>query len=66
MESAKRSLYKTLSWHGLHLFMVALIGFIVTGSFKLAAILASAEFVWESGMYFVHERIWAKLGHKVK
>jgi uncharacterized membrane protein len=66
MESAKRSVYKTISWHAMHLFMVALIGFIVTGSIKLAAILASAEFLWESGMYFVHERIWAKFGNKIK
>lgn len=66
MESNKRSLYKTLSWHALHLFAVATISFIVTGSVRIAAILASAELVWESFMYFAHERIWAKFGHKVK
>lgn len=66
MESKKRSLYKTLSWHLLHMFMVALVALIVTGSFKLAAILASAELVWESVAYFVHERAWAKFGSKVK
>lgn len=66
MESTKRSLYKTLSWHALHLFMVATVALIVTGSVKIAAILASAEFLWESAVYFVHERLWAKFGHKVK
>lgn len=66
MESTKRSLYKTLSWHTLHLFMVASVAFIVTGSVKIAAILASAEFLWESTVYFIHERLWAKFGHKVK
>lgn len=66
MDTKKKSLYKTLTWHALHLFMVALIGFIVTGSVKIAAILASAEFIWESGMYFVHERVWAKWGNRVK
>ena len=66
MESTKRSLYKTISWHTLHLFMVATVAFIVTGSVKIAAILASAEFLWESTVYFVHERAWAKFGHKVK
>ena len=65
MESTKKSLYKTISWHTLHLFAVATIGLIVTGSFKLAGILASAEFIWESFMYFVHERVWAKLGKKI-
>ena len=66
MESTKRSLYKTLSWHLLHMFMVALVALLVTGSVKLAAILASAELVWESFAYFAHERLWAKIGQKVK
>jgi len=48
------------------MFMVALVALIVTGSVKLAAILASAELVWESFAYFAHERVWAKFGHKVK
>ena len=66
MESTKRSFYKTISWHLLHIFMVMLVAFIVTGSFKIAAILASAEFLWESFAYFLHERVWAKFGNKVK
>ena len=48
------------------MFMVALVALLVTGSIKLAAILASAELVWESFAYFVHERLWVKFGHKVK
>jgi uncharacterized membrane protein len=66
MESTKRSLYKTVSWHVLHMFMVALVAFIVTESIKLATILASAELIWESFAYFAHERVWAKFGNKVK
>lgn len=66
MESNKRSLYKTISWHLLHITMVSIIAFIVTGSVKIAAILASAELIWESAAYFLHERAWAKFGNKVK
>ena len=66
MDSTKKSLYKTISWHALHMFMVASIAFIVTGSVKIAAILASAELIWESFAYFLHERVWAKLGHNIK
>ena len=66
MESNKRSIYKTISWHLLHITMVSLIAFVVTGSVKIAAILASAELIWESFAYFLHERAWAKFGHKVK
>ena len=66
MDSNKRSLYKTLSWHLLHVFMVGLVAFIVTGSIKLAAILASAELIWESFAYFAHERMWARFGSNIK
>ena len=66
MESKKRSLYKTISWHLLHMFMVGLIALLVTGSIKIAAILASAELIWESLAYFAHERIWVKFGSKIK
>lgn len=66
MESNKRSIYKTISWHILHVVMVASIAFVVTGSIKIAAILASAEMLWESFAYYAHERAWARFGKKVK
>lgn len=65
MDSNKRSLYKTISWHILHIVMVASVAYIVTGSIKLAAILASLEMLWESFAYYLHERAWAKFGKKV-
>ena len=66
MDSHKKSIYKTLSWHTLHIVMVATIALIVTGSVKIAALLASAEFLWESFAFYLHERAWAKFGDKVK
>ena len=65
MDSHKKSIYKTLSWHILHIVMVATIALIVTGSIQIAALLASAEFVWESFAFYLHERAWAKFGSKV-
>ncbi|MEY4331426.1 MAG: putative rane protein [Bacteroidota bacterium] len=65
-DSTKKSIFKTLSWHTMHVIMVGLIAYIVTKRLDLAALLASLEFVWESIMYFVHERLWAKFGKKVK
>lgn len=65
-DSAKKSVYKTISWHLLHIFMVGLIAYVVTQRLDLAALLASLEFIWESVMYFVHERVWAKWGKRVK
>ena len=64
MESKKRSIFKALSWHSVHIVMVSSIGFVVTGSIKVAAILVSAEMLFESFLYFTHERIWARV--KVK
>lgn len=66
MESNKKSIYKTLSWHILHVTMVTIVAYLVTGSIHIAAFLASAELIWESFAYFLHERVWAKLGNKIK
>ena len=65
-DSRKKSLYKSLSWHILHITMVATIAYVVTGSVAIAAILASAELVWESVAFYLHERAWAKFGKKIK
>lgn len=66
MESNKRSIYKTISWHILHVFMVATVAFVVTGSIHIAALLASLELLWESFAFYLHERAWAKFGKKIK
>jgi uncharacterized membrane protein len=61
MDSNKRSIAKSVSWHLLHITMVAVIAYIVTGSVQIAAILASAELIWESVAYYAHERVWARI-----
>lgn len=58
-------LAKTLSWHILHITMVATMTLLVTGSVKFAAMLASLELVWESFMYFLHEHMWEKIKKKI-
>jgi uncharacterized membrane protein len=45
--------------------MVATIAYVVTGSVKIAAILASLEMLWETFAYYIHERVWIKFGHKI-
>lgn len=61
MDSKKRSLYKAVSWHALHLIVVATIALIVTGSVTIAATLASAELIWETAAYYLHERAWSNI-----
>jgi uncharacterized membrane protein len=66
MESAKKSLLKTITWQLLHMVMVAGTILLLTGKWEIAGIAAIAELFWESVLYFVHERAWAKFGDKVK
>ena len=66
MESKKKSLFKTITWQLVHMIMVAGTILILTGQWEIAGIAAIAELFWESALYFVHERVWAKFGHKVK
>ena len=66
MDSKKRSLYKSVTWHLLHVTMVSTVALVVTGSVKIAAILASLEMLWETVAFYAHERAWAKFGKKVK
>jgi len=66
MESTKKSLLKTITWQLLHMVMVAGTILLLTKKWEIAGIAAIAELFWESVLYFVHERVWAKFGDKVK
>jgi uncharacterized membrane protein len=66
METKKKSLFKTVTWYSAHLIVAGSVALIVTHSIRMSAILASAEIVWESFLFYGHERVWAKFGHKVK
>jgi uncharacterized membrane protein len=58
-ETIKRSVLKTISWHVLHFVMAGLIAFLITHRIDFAALIASAELIWESIIFFLHERLWA-------
>jgi uncharacterized membrane protein len=60
----KLILAKTISWHLVHITMVGTIGYFVTGSLKLAAVLASVEMFAETFVYFAHESVWHKIRSK--
>jgi len=66
MESKKRSLLKTFTWYVSHIIVATSVAFIVTRNFRIAATIASAEIIWEAGLFFSHERLWAKWGKKIK
>ena len=63
-DSIKRSLAKTVSWHLLHFVVSGLVALIITHRLDFAALIASAELLWESVIFFGHERVWARIGKK--
>jgi uncharacterized membrane protein len=66
MESTKKSSIKTLSWETFHLVVLAGIIFLFTGEWEYATLGALMYIGFEAVGYFVHERLWAKFGNKVK
>jgi uncharacterized membrane protein len=66
MESTKRSSVKTISWEIFHLVVLAGIVFLFTGEWEYATLGALIYIAFEAVGYFIHERMWAKFGKKVK
>jgi len=63
-DSHKRSLLKTLSWYACHLTVATGAAWVITGSAKMAGTIASFEIIWESGLFYGHERLWSKIRKK--
>jgi uncharacterized membrane protein len=66
MESNKKSVLKTVTWRIAHSFVAIAVAFFITHSLKTAAEILSAEIVWETALFYVHERGWSKWGRKIK
>jgi uncharacterized membrane protein len=64
MDTRKRSLYKTISWHFLHLTIAGLVAYLITHRLDFAALIASAELLWESVVFYLHERAWSRVKAK--
>jgi uncharacterized membrane protein len=64
MDTKKRSLLKTISWHIVHLLVAGTVALIITHRFDFAAMIASAELLWESVLFYTHERAWSKVPKK--
>jgi uncharacterized membrane protein len=71
MESAKKSLYKSITWPVVHiLFVGTLVYFFekaITGEahWEYAGTFAIVYTICEMIGFFLHERVWAKWGSKV-
>lgn len=61
MDSPKRTLAKTITWQISGFVMMAILGFVVTGSFMAAGGLALTSMVIGTVSYVLHERVWARV-----
>jgi uncharacterized membrane protein len=60
-ETSKRSLAKTLSWRFFALLITSLVVLLYTGSAAIALTIGGTEALVKMVLYFVHERVWARL-----
>ena len=62
MDTARRSLVKTVSWRLTGSGATFLISYAIAGNFAIASTIAIVQLVSNTVLYFVHERIWNKIG----
>ncbi|MDE2446505.1 MAG: DUF2061 domain-containing protein [Alphaproteobacteria bacterium] len=55
----RRSIAKAISWRILGSIDTAVLGYLFTGSFKIAGSIASTEILTKVVLYYFHERAWA-------
>ena len=58
----KRSLYKTLSWRVFATILLFIVSYFVTGQVEVASTIVSIEVVIKTVFYYIHERVWSKIG----
>ncbi len=61
MDQKKRTLTKALTWQGVGLIAMTLIGYVTTGSLTAAGSMAATASVVGLITYVLHERIWDKI-----
>jgi uncharacterized membrane protein len=72
MESKKRSMYKSITWPVVHILFVGTMVYffekIITGEahWEYAGAFAIVYTACEMVGYFLHERVWNKLGKNIK
>ena len=59
--SRRHSLAKTVSWRVTATIDTFIISYFVTGSFAWASSIASLEVLTKMGLYYLHERAWARV-----
>ena len=63
METQARSIAKTISYRLIGSMATAMICFAVSGRLVLSLGAGAADMVVKLGLYFLHERIWARIDY---
>lgn len=61
MESAARSMAKSLSWRMVAMTITLAVTYVVTGSLSLAAAVGVTDTIIKIGTYYAHERAWNRV-----
>lgn len=61
-DSPKRSLFKTISWRITGSTATFVISYAILGDFSISSTIALIQLTFNTLLYFVHERVWAKIG----
>lgn len=61
-ETKSRSVLKAISWRTWATITTAVLVFIFTGKFAMAVTIGFLEVFAKMGLYFLHERLWQKIG----
>ena len=62
----KIALYKTITWYFFHFIMVSTLGTVITGKTDVGVKIASAELLFETVLFYTHEKLWQRLKEKLK
>jgi uncharacterized membrane protein len=60
-DTARRSLVKTISWRITGSGATFLISYAILGNLSLSGTIATIQLIFNTILYFVHERIWNKI-----
>lgn len=61
MDQPKRSIAKTISWRITGSGATFLIAYLLTGNFAVAGVIGLTQMVFNTILYYVHERIWTRV-----
>jgi uncharacterized membrane protein len=64
--SFKRHIAKTLTWRVVGTIDTMILGWLVSGDPMIGITIGSFEVVTKMILYFIHERVWYKIGFGVK